>query len=327
VTANGQTGDIAANAENAAGYYGLPVIHGPHWQWHIAAYFFLGGISGTSAALAAISRLLGGRTREQLSTAATFIAFATLLPCPILLVLDLGRPRRFFNMMRVFRPSSPMSVGSWGLFAFGASLSASMALQIAASVGGDRHPHTRRSLALVERVVVPCAGLTGLFVASYTGTLLAATAVPLWAKRPALLGPLFLSSAATSGAAAVAAVIALNPDSDPQMEAGLRRLELMTALAEGTALTAWLYALGPTARPLLAGRLGTLVREIVMGTGIALPLVIGALSTTIPPPARRVTTLLSSALTLLGGYALRYAVVTGGRESADDPRATFQLTN
>jgi hypothetical protein len=103
-------------------------------------------------------------------------------------------------------------------------------------------------------------------------------------------------------------------------------LELVTSLAEGAALAAWLYALGPTAKPLLTGRLGTMVRHVVAGAGVALPLAIGALGSTLPRPARRGATLLASALTLAGGLALRYTVVAGGRASADDPRATFELT-
>jgi formate-dependent nitrite reductase membrane component NrfD len=326
VRGTARAGDGPADAGVATGYYGLPVIHRPHWQWHIVAYFFLGGISGTSAALAALSQALGGSAEARLSRAAIFVSFVTLLPCPMLLILDLGRPHRFLNMMRVFRPSSPMSVGSWGLAAFGAAISAATALRFIAPRVGQPDRRVRRRLERLERVVMPFAGVTGLFVASYTGTLLAATAVPLWSRRPALLGPLFVSSAAASGTAVVAALIALDPHAEPELEEGLQRVKLMTTLAESAALTAWLYALGPTARPLTRGRLGTLVREVVAGAGIALPLFVSAISTALPPRARRGMTLLSSSLTLVGGFALRYAVVTGGRESADDPRATFELT-
>jgi formate-dependent nitrite reductase membrane component NrfD len=178
----------------------------------------------------------------------------------------------------------------------------------------------------MARVVTPVAGVFGFFVAGYTGTLLAATAVPLWSRRPALLGPLFLSSAAASGTAAVTAIMALTPQPDREVENGLRRLELIAALAEAMSLTAWIYALGPTAKPLLHGRLAPLVRHGVAGAGIALPLAISAMSQALPRSAWRTSTLLSSALTLFGGWSLRYAVVTGGRESADDPQATFELT-
>jgi formate-dependent nitrite reductase membrane component NrfD len=255
------------------------------------------------------------------------VSFFALLPCPILLILDLGRPGRFLNMVRVFRPSSPMSIGSWGLMGFSVAITGAAALQVTRLLIPPRHRYVRAGLAGAERVFMTLAGIGGLFLAGYTGTLLAATAVPLWSRRPALLGPLLLSSAAASGVATVAAVMALAPEPEPEIEEGLRRLELVAGLAEGVALTTWLYALGPTARPLMRGRLAPLVRHGVAGAGVALPLTLGALATLLPRPFQRAATLVSSALTLIGGYSLRYVVIHGGRESADDPGATFELTS
>src|SRR5207248_7415343 len=111
------------------------------------------------------------------------LSLVALLPCPLLLILDLGRPDRFLNMFRVLKLRSPMSLGSWALAAFGPFCALS-ALS------------PRRALALVG---LPFA----LFVAGYTGVLLAATAVPLWTKNHLLLGPLFLSSSFSSAAAAL----------------------------------------------------------------------------------------------------------------------------
>jgi formate-dependent nitrite reductase membrane component NrfD len=188
--------------------------------------------------------------------------------------------------------------------------------------GGLGHGVAVRRL---ETTLLLVNGAAGLLVAGYTGPLLAATAVPLWSKRPALLGPLFLSSAMASGAAAIAGAANLMGRVEPPEEAALRRLEAIAALAEGTLLVAWIETLGPTGRMLTEGRLGAVVRYGVLGAGLALPLAISAFGGRLPRPWRRAGALLASALTLAGGFALRYAVVEGGRQSADDPEATFAM--
>jgi formate-dependent nitrite reductase membrane component NrfD len=170
------------------------------------------------------------------------------------------------------------------------------------------------------------AGALGSIVAGYSGTLLAATAVPLWSKRPAILGPLFLASAMTSGAAAVSAAAALMGATDDSAHDNLRRFEMMSAVSEGALLVAWLAALGPTARPIATGHLGAVVRQGTGGAGIAAPLLIGAVSRHLPQRLRCPANLAASALTLLGVLALRYAVMEGGRQSADDAEATFEMT-
>ncbi|MGH2614553.1 MAG: NrfD/PsrC family molybdoenzyme membrane anchor subunit [Thermomicrobiales bacterium] len=317
---------IEDSTENPAlpGYYGVPVIHGSHWKWLIIWYFFFGGMSGASAVIAALSRLAGGPSNATLTRTATYVSFAALVPCPALLILDLGRPRRFLNMVRVFRPSSPMSLGSWGLAAFGlvstlaTAYQASIDLSIRSGKHAKGHRHIEQSLALVSAT-------TGFFLAGYTGVLLAATAVPLWSKRPGLLGPLFLSSAMTSGAAAVTVATAVGGAEDRRLDA-LHRLEAMSTIAEGALLTCWLVRLGSTGKPVTEGRLDAVVRHGVVGAGMVIPLAMTAIAQWTPARHRRTLTTVASLLTLLGVFALRYSVVEGGRRSADDPQATFDLT-
>ena len=197
----------ASSAEPARGYYGIPVIHRPHWKWLIIGYFYCGGISGTAAVLSSVARLLGGPSNARIARIAALVSFAALAPCPLFLILDLGRPSRFLNMLRAFRPSSPMSMGTWILTAFGMLSVLTVGSQ--RLLDRSREQETRRGAAASAflRASAPLFGILGFGVAGYTGTLLAATAVPLWSKRPWLLGPLFLSSAMTSGAAAVVAAI------------------------------------------------------------------------------------------------------------------------
>jgi len=183
------------------------------------------------------------------------------------------------------------------------------------------------------------AGLGGLYVGGYTGVLLAATAVPLWSKSPALLASLFVSSATSSSAAATSLIHLLiegrQQPSTPRLPgvANDRRIaeqleifETLAALAKGIALIAWLHSLGSTARPLRHGLLGYVVHDGVAGAGIAAPLVLNAASRSLGPRQRFAVRLLASALSLAGVFALRAAIVEGGRASANDPAATFDMT-
>jgi formate-dependent nitrite reductase membrane component NrfD len=318
---------ISSNLPPAhGGYYDIPVIHGPHWKWLVIGYFYFGGISGASAVIAAFFRLFGGPSGAPLARIATYVSFLALLPCPALLILDLGRPARFFHMLRAFRVSSPMSIGTWGLTTFGVISALTAGLQLLddrSARNGDRPDGARRA---ASNGLALLGGLSGFFVAGYTGVLLAATAVPLWSKRPALLGPLFLSSAMTSGATAISAVATASERQESDAQDRLRRLETLSTIAEESLLVIWIMALGPTARPIAEGRLGAVVRHGAVGAGMALPLTIAALSPSLPRRLRRPATVVSAALTLAGVFVVRYAVVMGGRQSAADPRATFEMT-
>jgi formate-dependent nitrite reductase membrane component NrfD len=308
------------------GYYDIPVIHGPHWKWLVIGYFYFGGISGASAVIAAFSRLYGGATSATLSRTATYVSFMALLPCPVLLILDLGRPARFFHMLRAFRVTSPMSVGTWGLTTFGVISTLTTGLQLLDDRSARRGEDPNHAWQAIAKGLALLGGLSGFFVAGYTGVVLAATAVPLWSKRPALLGPLFLSSAMTSGAAAISAVASASDHEEGDTQDRLRTLELLSTVTEESLLVIWIMALGQTAKPMTQGRLGAVVRHGAVGAGMALPLSIAALSPYLPRRLRRPAAIVSAALTLAGVFAVRYAVVIGGRESAEDPHATFDMT-
>ncbi len=310
------------------GYYGVPVIHEPHWKWLVIGYFFFGGISGSAAVIGAYVQLFGGPSIARIGRHAAYVSMIALAPCPLLLILDLGRPSRFLNMLRAFRPSSPMSLGTWGLTAFGLLCTLSAALHLLHDLAGraDGGAAFSKSSYQGPTLLASLNCLAGLFVAGYTGVLLAATAVPLWSKRPGLLGPLFLSSAMTSGAAALTASTHIWPSGDHRAEDALQRFETISTLIEGVLLLSWLSALGPTAKPLTQGLMGYVVRNGVAGVGIALPLTISAISHLLPSRFRRSASLASAALTLTGVFALRYAVVEGGRRSANDPLATIEMT-
>lgn len=171
-----------ASAEH--GYYGQPLLKPPVWTWEVPAYMFVGGAAGAAACIGFASRVTGG-DRELTRHAQWVAAIGAAVSGP-LLIADLGRPERFLAMLRVFKVRSPMSVGAWLLASFGATSSAAIVL---------RGPLRDLSAAL--------SAVTGLGMATYTGVLLGATAIPLWARHAALLPAHFGASALGSGVAAL----------------------------------------------------------------------------------------------------------------------------
>jgi formate-dependent nitrite reductase membrane component NrfD len=310
-----------------AGYYGLPAIHGPHWKWLIVVYFFLGGLSAASYVIASIAELVGGRDGRPIARVGRYLSLAALLPCPPLLILDLGRPERFHHMLRVLKLRSPMSLGTWGLLLFSGFCALSALVQAARDglLGRDTGL-ARRLRAVPARPLGALGTAPAFFVGGYTGVLLAATAVPVWTRGYLLLGPLFLASALSSASAAIALVLALARGTSPRTLERLERLDRVSLLAELGLLLA-LRARLPriVARPLTGGRLSRLYRFGVLGLGLGGPLALQGTALARRAPPSRPRTALASLLVLAGGFLLRYVMVMAGRASADDPAATFAL--
>ncbi|WP_245647264.1 NrfD/PsrC family molybdoenzyme membrane anchor subunit, partial [Microtetraspora niveoalba] len=165
-------------------YYGRPVIDPPTWEDHdIAGYLFLGGLAGASSILAAAAELTG---RPHLARAAKVGAACALGGSLYSLIHDLGRPERFLNMLRVFKVTSPMSVGSWILAGYGPQAGVAAATAI-----------TGR-LPRLGRTATVGAGLAGAAVATYTAALIADTAVPVWHEAYRELPLMFAGSAAAA---------------------------------------------------------------------------------------------------------------------------------
>lgn len=193
--ADGSREELAVPRARFRSYYGRPVLKPPAWEWRIPAYFFTGGLSAGSALLAAGADLTG---RPALRRAGRLGGFAALLVSMYLLVADLGRPERFHHMLRVAKPSSPMSIGTWILVAYGPG----SALAAAAEILPKR---LRPTLAgrLLQAAARPAGLSAAAFapgVASYTAALLAQTAVPAWHEARRELPFVYTGSAAASGA-------------------------------------------------------------------------------------------------------------------------------
>lgn len=322
-------GGRSAGDEAKESYYGLPVIHKPHWKWEIYSYFFLGGIAGASYVLAVAARWFGGTDGTPIVRAGRYISFLTMIPSPILLILDLKRPDRFHHMMRVFKVRSPMSVGTWVLLVF--SLFATLAAAIQAAQDGlvGRKTRLARLLrALPERALGALGTLPALFLAGYTGVLLAATAVPLWTRNSLLMGPLFVASAFSNAAAAITLILSLKRGTSSGTLKRLERFDSLAMLAELVLLAVFRAKLSSTvARPMVEGRLGKIHKVGTIGAGIGVPLALQSKTVVFGGKPTRSLAIVASLLTLIGGFLFRYVIVTAGKASADDPMATFEMTS
>jgi formate-dependent nitrite reductase membrane component NrfD len=324
--ASTQTSEIlrAATPARAAeeGYYGVPMLKRPLWHWHIALYFFCEGVSAGAFILASLADLFGGGRLKRLSRAGYYVSLAAIIPCPPLLIADLGVPSKFHHMLRIFKPSSPMNLGAWSLTGYSIPLQM-IALRHLAADTAVLPPWLRRLLLrLVPERLAGVLGIpTGMLMVAYPGVLLSTTSTPVW-SRTRLLGALFSASSMVTGAAATSLALAFF-NSDNRRSLGLlEKIERIASLAEGAALTGYLVSTGRAAEPLLKGKY--LPHTMLAGAAVAshlLPL----------EPARKrrrglLSTVLRSALTLAGGLALKWAIVYAGRKSAEDPQAARAAT-
>ncbi|PYK53892.1 MAG: hypothetical protein DME48_09935 [Verrucomicrobia bacterium] len=181
------------------GYYGQPVVKPPVWTWEIPLYFFFGGIAGMSAVIALGAAIFD---HVDLARVAMWIAaIAGVVVSPILLIMDLGRPHLFLNMLRVFKHRSAMSMGAWILTAFGAcAVPGLIALELHAQ---QLFPGALdQLLSLAAGVLILGAAIFGTLLATYTGVLIGATAIPAWFLHRTLL-PIHFGTAGLGSAAAV----------------------------------------------------------------------------------------------------------------------------
>jgi len=280
----------------------------PHWRWLIVAYFFLGGLAGGSYFLATMMDLFGKREDRPLVRLAYLIAFPAVCVCGLLLTADLGRPERFWHMLvqaQTFRPMikaySPMSIGSWALLLFSGCAFLTFVAVLAERGWLSWPPLLRLNPpAPLGRLVTAVGALLGLYLAGYTGVLLAVTNRPIWADTT-LLGLTFLISAASTSAALLILLGSFGGGSRDGIRA-LERLDASVLVLEGLAIAALVASLGRVAMVWLNGW-GLLLAGVMLG-GIGLPLLLHWRR-----PSRDSRWWIGPALVLLGGLTLRVVVV------------------
>jgi len=306
------------------GYYDYPLIRRPVWTWEIPAYFWLGGIASGAYLTASLAQRFGSKDDRQYAADGFYLAAAALVPCAPLLTADLGRPERFHHMLRIFKPLSPMNLGAWTLTAF-TPLTFARAAARAAETGLLRGPLgvlTR----LVPKTLVELTGtLLGLTLAGYTGVLLAATNVPLWA-RSKLLGGVFMASAMSSGSAAVGLAAARRRAPDATLHR-FATIESAAGLGELAILTGYLAQSGKTARPLTAGRLAAPFWVAAVGAGTLLPLLLHRMAGRRQGRPLRILSSAAAMCTIAGSLALRWSIFEAGKISSEDQAASFELSS
>lgn len=303
--------DAEATSPEVPTYYNLPVLKRPVWRWEVWLYFFFGGLSAGCYAIASLATLFGGPRSRAIRRTGYILSFLAFLACPPLLIKDLGRPGRFITMLRVFKPSSPMSMGVWGLVGYSGFTTFAFLREVLAILGD---PFARLSRWIPGRALAVPGTALACFFGSYTGVLLSVTSVPLWSKTW-LLGPIFLAAAFSSGSSAIALVLSLRRSPPEAALQQLGPIKPVALLTEAAALAGYLALEGKAARPLLARsayRLPFLGGAV--GLGILLPLLTGCLNL----DRGRARPLISGAA-LLGSLLLRYSIVMAGHNSAADP--------
>jgi hypothetical protein len=287
----------ADSTSDESSYYGIPMLKESVWKWPIPLYFYVGGLAGGSAVLSAAALLRRHRLRRMIR-AGRRIAAAGAVVSAALLIQDLGVRRRFIYMLRVFRPTSPMNVGTWILSAFGACATGALLpgrIGDAASVG---------------------AGIAGLPLAGYTGVLLANTAVPLWQNAWANLPPVFVASAAASTASAME-MLPLSP-TEQRVARRMAVAGKLSSFGADLALERQLKKIEQVGRPLDRGLSGALWKTAKVCKAASL------VCSVLPrkPAWLRVT---GGLLGTAGALCTRFSLFHGGRASSRDPHATVAM--
>ncbi|WP_308259163.1 NrfD/PsrC family molybdoenzyme membrane anchor subunit [Pseudonocardia sp. H11422] len=279
-------------------YYGRPIIKPPVWKVpDVPAYLYLGGMAGVTATLAALGDATGRPGLRRLGR----LAAATGATASVgALIHDLGRPERFLNMMRVIKPTSPLSVGSWILAPFGTLAGAAAASELTGIAPG------------LARLAGAGAGVVGPAMTTYTAVLLADTAVPAWHEAHRELPFVFAGSALASGGGVG---LLAGRDAGPA-----RRVAVAGAALELAATAVLERRIGLAARAYTSGRAGLVLRAAQAAT------VAGAAGAALSGRVRgrrgRLLSWASAALLNAGSAATRYGVYEAGMASARDPEYT-----
>lgn len=281
----------------------------PGWEWWILGYFFFGGLSGGSYAIGTLLRLVGTAADQRAARIAFIASFLALIPCPIFLILDLGQPLRFLNMLLdmsdgglAFKPWSPMSLGSWALMGFGLFSFVSFLGAIAESGWHAADPIARILRGTVGAVWNVIGTALGLFICAYTGVLLAVSNQPVWSDGWPI-GGMFLASSLTGAVALLLLLARSRRDVDDGTAVKLELADRNFAILEAVLIAVFLITVA------VAGTIGKvlgvwLLLWLVVAAGLAAPFVLSRVEA-----ARRWPPVMVPILGLLGLLALRAVVI------------------
>ena len=339
-------------------YYGRPVLKPSPFDWKVSLYIYLAGLSGSSQVLATVADLAGGERSRTVVRNGRHIALIVVALGPPLLIIDLHTPQRFYNMLRIFRRTSPMSIGTYVLSGFSLFSVVAAAADFLAERSGPgqigakllpaplRRPGAARTLATAAGIP---AALFGAGMSTYTAALLAATSTPLWSAAPRLLGVRFAGSAVATAAAALS--LSARIDGAPE---SADTLDTVAAAATAVDLVASVaadreYEAEGVDGALRETKWGAMHTVGALATGAVLPLACYALAkgqaAATPPSGRNrerdesrrrrpsrggngsssaALSVLASLAVLAGGLMTRHSTLSAGNVSAKRPRDYFR---
>ena len=289
----------------------MALLQSPHWPVLIDVYFFLGGLAGGAFVIATVANLLDARRYRDVVRVGYYLALAALIPCPLILIVDLGVPSRFLNMLMRFNTDSPMSMGAWALLVFSLCAFLAAFFTLLEDIG------RARNLALAKLIVGLVGGAAGFFLAAYPGVLLGATARPLWIESRAL-GALFLAVGASTGAAAMALILLALGRRAADQVARIRAMIVIALVIQLVALIVFVGSVqtsGSAAaigalRLLTDGRFAALFWIGAIVVGSLLPLALGLVDL---KKRSLGLTAVTSLLALVGGFLVKYVIMAAGQ--------------
>jgi formate-dependent nitrite reductase membrane component NrfD len=286
--------------ERPTTYYGRPIVKPPVWKPEIPFYFFFGGLAGSSAVLASAATFAD---RPELARRAWLGAFVGVTVSPLLLIKDLGKPSRFLNMLRVFKVTSPMSVGAWLLLANGGATSLAAGLNLLDEERRGGAPEI-------------AAAALGAPLATYTAALVTHSAIPAWSEARREM-PFVFAASATASAAGAAILTVPTDEAEP-----VRRLGIAAAIAEEAVTAAMHRRLGPLADSYengKAGRFGKVARALTAAGAVAFAASDPDLPLELGKRRRSALSMAGGALLLAGSVCKRWSIFKAGFQSAEDP--------
>lgn len=284
-------------------YYDRPLLKEPVWSWEIPLYYYVGGAAGASLVLGAASQVDTSGQLDRLVKRCHWAGIIGSSMAGYLLISDLGRPARFLNMLRVFRPTSPMNMGAW-ILSGGAPTAITAGLLL----------HSSGFLRAIGEGFGLVSGLFGLGLSTYTGVLVANTAVPLWQQSRRILPILFGASAMASAGSLFDMM--LEDPRERRITYAFGTVGRVAELASAIAMEHQASKVPAVGRALKSGFSAVLWKTATVLTGASLLM-------SLLPCRTRKRRIIRGVLGTAGSLALRYAVQQAGVVSARDPRATF----
>ncbi len=302
-----------------------PESQAPGWEWwFISLYFFVGGTAAGAYFIGSLVEIFGTEKHRDISKIAYYIAFPLALLCPIFLIGDLGQQTRFTNLFfssgtGSFGPyinwQSPVSFGSWALLIFGGMSFLSFLDNLVQDGKLKFAPFANLYNRRPRKLYAIVGSAAGFVIAGYTGVLLNLTARPLWAATDPLLGSLFIASGASSGAAAIALVMALRKMMSGDAFEQLENFDRLAMIVELVLIVAAVVIAGQFAKPLLEGTYALLFWGGTVVLGILVPFALNWYASRQGSAMSRSSSLvtLTALLILLGGALLRITLVQAGQ--------------